>query len=66
MERETIQRRYWEEIPFYECDETGTSFPEMLWIPRSVKGQLGRGTELPGLVDSVPVHGRGVRTGWTL
>ncbi|XP_051631385.1 uncharacterized protein LOC127464952 isoform X2 [Manacus candei] len=35
------------------------------WIPGSVPGQVGRGLEQPGTVESVPAHGRG-GTGWAL
>ena len=31
-------------------------------MPGSVQGQVGWGFEQPGLVECVPVHGRGVGT----
>jgi len=32
-------------------------------LPGSVQGQVGQGFEHPGLVESVPAHGRWVGTG---
>jgi len=31
-------------------------------LPGSVQGQVGWGSEQPGLVDGVPAHGKGVGT----
>ena len=31
-----------------------------LWIPGSVQGQAGQSLEHPGMVEHVPVHGRGL------
>jgi len=41
---------------------TGTDCPERYWrpIPGNIQGQVARGFEQPGLVEDVPVHGRGV------
>ena len=30
-----------------------------LWIPGSVQGQVGQGSEQPGTVEGAPAHGRG-------
>ena len=35
-------------------------------IPGSVQGQVGWGFEQPGVVEGVPVHGRGVGTRWSV
>jgi len=35
-------------------------------LPGSVQGQVGWGCEQPGLVEDVPVHGRGIVTRWSL
>jgi len=46
--------------------EGGEALEQVAWrscgcpLPGSVQGQVGWGFEQPGLVEGVPVHGRGV------
>jgi len=40
--------------------QTGSGGP----IPRNIQGQVGRGSEQPGLVDNIPAHCRGVGLGY--
>jgi len=49
--------------------EGGEALAQVSWrscgcrLPGSVQGQVGRGSEQPGLVEGVPAQGRGVGTG---
>ena len=58
--------RYWEEVLPHEGGEALAQVAQRSWgcsLPGRVQGQVGWSSEHPGLVEDVPVHGRGVGTG---
>ena len=58
--RGTLQKPLWSRVTFPETLEEVAQRGGRRPIPGDVLGQLGRGSEQPGLVEDVPAHCRGV------